>query len=495
MEPAAIDAIAEKVDRAHRDLAKIAVAQLKGTPSALGTADVLEAYPTLLNPQTIESLRDASGSARCPEEAQRVERLLFACMDLVIEAETAHLGDMITFFTQRAWMHVGTEKISALDVVPWIQAQQDFAKREEMRKENSIFLKAIVNRPLREILEIGIQIVTERFGYKSFRHYCEAKKQESFDGATARFRQYLSDTDAVYRAAMTSWVEEKIGRPFSDLSRYHALYLVRIGAFDEYFPQARLMDAVFGTFRMLGFDAGTRPDVAVDVATGNRRHPDALCIGVEIPGDVHVILKPVGGLIDYETLLHEMGHAFFLSHFSPDLPVEYRRLYRSGALDETFAFLFMNLIGSVPWLTRTMGMPADAAADLARLFSTKKLCLIRRYIGKFLAENELHQQGDLTDYRPYCRHLGKATGFVYEPEGYLIDMEPNFYSLDYLMAWAGAETLRGCLEARYGDEWFASMQAADFLRRIAAAGRREPLDNMLMTHCGEPACLPDFSDS
>lgn len=495
MEAVRINAIADQVDRAHRDLAKITIALLKGTPSALGTNDVLEAYPLLLSPQTIESLRAAGASARTPEEAERAERLLFACMDLAIEAETAHLGDMISFFTHRAWMHVGAEKISALDVVPWIQSQTDFAKREEMRKENSIFLKAIVNKPLAEILDTTIHIASERFGFNGFADYCQAKKKVSFEEAAARFERYLANTAEAYTSAIAPWVEEKIGRPFRDLSRYHGLYLVRISAFDEYFPMARLTDNVFATFRMLGFDAAVRSDVAVDVTTEHRRRPDGICIGVEIPGEVHVIMKPVGGLIDYETLLHEMGHAFFLSHFAPELPIEFRRLYRSGALDETFAFLFMNLVENPAWLTKVMGLPADAARELIRLFRIKKLCLIRRYMGKFLAEKELHESGDVTDHRPYCRQLGKATGFVYEPQGYLIDMEPNFYSLDYLMAWEGAEVLRTCLERRYGDDWFSSLQAGDFLRQIAASGRKDSLDDVLMAHCGEPARFPDFTKS
>ena len=79
-------------------------------------------------------------------------------------------------------------------------------------------------------------------------------------------------------------------------------------------------------------------------------------------------MKPVGGLIDVETLMHEMGHAFFLSHVDPDLPLEYRRLYRSPALDETFAFLFMDLVDNRFWLTEVASMaPADAEV-LIRLF-------------------------------------------------------------------------------------------------------------------------------
>jgi hypothetical protein len=187
-----------------------------------------------------------------------------------------------------------------------------------------------------------------------------------------------------------------------------------------------------------------------------------------------------------------MGHAFFLSHFDPDLPIEYRRLYRSPALDEAFAFLFMDLIDNPSWATMAAGMSSSDADKLAELNRTKRLCLIRRYIAKFLAELELHKMGNIKDSQPYCRHLKNATGFVYEPEGYLIDMEPNFYALDYLRAWGGANVLRSRIEDQYGEGWFTSHQAGDFLKQIAALGRRDSLDDVLLSFCGEPPRLPVF---
>jgi hypothetical protein len=89
--------------------------------------------------------------------------------------------------------------------------------------------------------------------------------------------------------------------------------------------------------------------------------------------------------------------------------------------------------------------------------------------------------------------LRNATGFTYEPEGYLIDMEPDFYALDYLMAWCGADVLREFLEIRYGAEWFRSAEAGEFLRQIALAGRRESLDSTLHSFCGEGLRVPDYS--
>jgi hypothetical protein len=94
-------------------------------------------------------------------------------------------------------------------------------------------------------------------------------------------------------------------------------------------------------------------------------------------------------------------------------------------------------------------MPSKEADVLVGLLKTKRLCLIRRYIGKFLAEKELHETGDIKNSDPYCRNLEAATGFIYEPQGYLVDIEPDFYALDYLNGWAAA-MLRKFLELRWG---------------------------------------------
>jgi hypothetical protein len=489
-----VEKVAEEIDAVHRDLARLAVDQLLGTPSALNTADILESHPIPLRPKTLSFLRKTLNSSEDPEKTTRIERLAFACMDLTIEEQIASLEDMLKFYSERGRMIIGAEKVPALEVVPWLQVQPDFDKREEMLKEMSIFLKGIVNPMLLGILELSVRAVTERFGFDTYIEFAESKKKVSFNEHAEVFEQYLADTQETYYRRITPWVEDKIGRPFNGLSRYHALYLVRIKRFDRFFPVSTLREKISQTFQGLGFDLSVRSDVITDASDTATKSPNAMCVGVEIPGEVYVIMKPVGGLIDAETLLHETGHAFFLSHFDPGLPVEYRRLYRSAALDETFAFLFADLIENPAWLRRIAGMPQKEAALLAQLSRTRKLCLIRRYIGKFFAEKELHEKGDIKDSEPYCRNMERATGFIYEPVGYLIDMEPDFHALDYLTAWAAADVLRTFLEIRYGQEWFLKEDAGDFLRQVAGSGRHDSVDQVILSYCGELPALPRFDD-
>lgn len=493
MERINVKGVLEEIDRAHAELAQLTVHQFLGSPSAESALDILEAHPLPLRPGTIEFLTKSIKSSENPTEVERLERALFGCLDLAVAHETAALEDMVSFYMHRGYMHVGGEKIPAPAVVPWLQAQPDFAKREEMRKENSIFLKGIINPMLLGILELTVRTVTEKFGYASYAHYCEARKRTSFSHEAEVFGKYLDETREAYVSRMTPWVEEVIGKPFSNLSRYHALYLVRIREFDDYFTPSELLNQLHRTFQGIGFDLRTRQDVILDTSLSASKSSNGICLGVKIPGKVHVVMRPVGGLIDLETLLHETGHAFFLSNFNSALPLEYRRLYRSPALDEAFAFLFMNLIENTAWLAEMAGMQAKEAERLAELYRTKRFCLIRRYIGKFLAEKELHESGDIKNPAFYCRHLENATGFVYEPQGYLVDMEPAFYALDYLHAWGGADALARYLEAEYGQEWFKSADAGSFLRGIASSGRKNTLEEALLTFCGSDKRLPRFS--
>lgn len=493
MERLSVQGVVEEIDRAHAELAQLTVYQFLGIPSAESALDILEAHPLTLRPGTVEFLTKSMRSSIDPTEVERIERALFGCMDLAVARETAALEDMVSFYMHRGYMHVRGEKIPAPEVVPWLQAQPDFDKREEMRKENSIFLKGIINPMLLGILELTVRTVTEKFGYADYARYCEARKRTSFSREAEIFGKYLEETTEAYVRRITPWVEKVIGKPFSNLSRYHALYLVRVREFDDYFKPSELFNQLHQTFQGIGFDLRTRQDVILDTSPSASKNPNGICLGVKIPGKVHVVMRPVGGLIDLETLLHETGHAFFLSNFNSALSLEYRRLYRSPALDEAFAFLFMNLIENAAWLAEIAGMRAKEAEQLADLYRTKRFCLIRRYIGKFLAEKDLHESQDIKNPAHYCRHLENATGFVYEPQGYLVDMEPGFYALDYLHAWGGADALTRYLEVEYGREWFKKVEAGDFLRGIAASGRKNTLEEALLTFCGSDIRLPRFS--
>ena len=54
-----VQKVVEEIDSVHRELARLSVDQLRGTPSALNTLDIIESHPVPLRPKTISFLRKA----------------------------------------------------------------------------------------------------------------------------------------------------------------------------------------------------------------------------------------------------------------------------------------------------------------------------------------------------------------------------------------------------------------------------------------------------
>ncbi len=204
-----MEKIVKEIDAIHRDFAKLSVDQLQGTPSALKTGDIIQLHPIPVAENTVAFLRRSLIQADTAEERARIERVLFGCMDLVLVQETASLADMLKFYMERGRMHVGSEKIPALEVVSWVQAQSDFDKREEIRKEMNIYLKGIINPILLGMTELSIKAVTEKFGFDNYAKYYEGKKGVSFAHYVPIFERYLKDTAEIYMQRMRPWVLRK----------------------------------------------------------------------------------------------------------------------------------------------------------------------------------------------------------------------------------------------------------------------------------------------
>ena len=82
----------EEIDSVHRELARLSIDQLRGTPSALNTLDIIESHPVPLRPKTISFLRKALRAAEGTETVQRIDRILFGCMDLAVEGTDRFSG-------------------------------------------------------------------------------------------------------------------------------------------------------------------------------------------------------------------------------------------------------------------------------------------------------------------------------------------------------------------------------------------------------------------
>jgi len=77
-----------------------------------------------------------------------------------------------------------------------------------------------------------------------------------------------------------------------------------------------------------------------------------------------------------------------------------------------------------------------------------------------------------TPFRPSVAALAKAVGFRYRADGYLADMDGDFYSADYLRAWIRTAQLRAHLRSTIGEDWWRRTETGELLRALFQEGTR-----------------------
>ncbi|MEA2285965.1 MAG: hypothetical protein QOJ21_2008, partial [Solirubrobacteraceae bacterium] len=190
-------------------------------------------------------------------------------------------------------------------------------------------------------------------------------------------------------------------------------------------------DAVAHLRRALA-EVGLPERFAVDAAVRPGKSPRAFCAAIVVPGDVHLVVAPRGGVADLEALFHEAGHALHLTARDPGAPFEDRHLLdRVGA--EAIAFAFE--------ARATAGLDDPGGALAAHRAAMSALR------ARHLAATLLHDL-DLLDLGPhpalrerYARRLAAATGLTWPSAPWLANADPLLRRADYLRALGRAGTL------------------------------------------------------
>src|SRR5207237_4059172 len=111
---------------------------------------------------------------------------------------------------------------------------------------------------------------------------------------------------------------------------------------DSAFPPDRMLPALEATLSGLGIDLRAQENVALDLDERPSKDPRAVCVPIEVPGRVVLVMKPQGGPDDWRTLLHEAGHTEHYAHTDASLSLEASG-HRDNAVTEGCAMLFDDL--------------------------------------------------------------------------------------------------------------------------------------------------------
>jgi hypothetical protein len=435
---------------------------------------VLERYAWLYNLDTVRRVEEAYRGETDPENLERVRRVYYHLLGGYIGQQIAPLEDALVSFEANATVEVDGESIPYHNVPVLIAGEHDFERRDRLR-DASLGVIEETNPQRLEVLRTTLTTLAGEFGYDSYTAYNAQKKRIDYGLLRSRMQDLLSETEETYAALMGRWTEEMTGRRPGEIGSHHFSYISRVPQYDEYFRRDRLLGAYQRTLSGMGLDPAAQKNIHIDTAERATKNPRARCYAPDPPEEVHLLIKPVGGLEDYMAFFHEAGHAQHFGNEDPTLDYVERAVSTSYALTEVYSFLLEHLTQNRVWLTTIAGLPEQTARGVAYHAGLAELYLVRRYAAKLAYELDLFED-PLVEGRNkelYTKTLAAATHFVYAPQNYLDDMDPGYYSADYLRAWITEAMLRRHLEDTYGEDWFARPEAGVFLRGLWATGEKE----------------------
>jgi len=292
--------------------------------------------------------------------------------------------------------------------------------------------------------------------------------------------RFLRDTDSMWSDTLPRVLKKHLGIKPSQAKRADGLALFRASEFDDAFPGNEMETVMRRQVLEMGIDPTADGRIIFDVGEREGKRSRAFCSPVRVPEEVYLVLRPHGGQSDYNTFLHELGHALHYGYASPDYPFEFRWL-GDNSVTEAYAMLFDHRMQDRGWLLRYTGLGTNRVGKYLRTAGFEELHFLRRYCAKFLYERTLYsgevRWTDLPDL--YVQLLSKATGFEYDAADAFVDVDPRYYSARYLRAWQLQSVLNEELTGRFDVDWFRNPSAGPWItNELFAQGQRENADEI-----------------
>jgi hypothetical protein len=286
--------------------------------------------------------------------------------------------------------------------------------------------------------------------------------------------RFLRGTKSMWDDTLRSALRP-LGIKPADAKRADALALFRASEYDDAFPGNEMEAVMRRQVSEMGIDPTARGRIIFDVGEREGKRSRAFCSPVRVPDEVYLVLRPHGGQSDYNTFLHELGHALHFGYASPDYAFEFRWL-GDNSVTESYAMLFDHRMQDKGWLLRYSRLGANRVGKFLRTAGLEELHFLRRYCAKLIYERALYSGevpwSELPDL--YVSLLSNATGFEYDGADAFVDVDPRYYSSRYLRAWQLQSILNEQLTSRFDVDWYRNPGAGPWMaRELFSRGQRD----------------------
>ncbi len=438
---------------------------VEGKPS--NQALLYKQYEYLFTKDAIDATRKVLMATSDPKQKRALRYFLLYQQVEYIGKQTALLYDI--YMDLEANLSCYAEPLKKL--VPYRQLSYYLANEADRKRRAGIakceywaydlFNKTILNRDLDMTIRLSREL-----GYDSYTELSIAYRLFDEDELKRAAEYILDTTEDLYLKLF----DEVSPIPRSEFRRSDILFLLGGKDFDAYFPKDGLVPSAKRFLASLGISLNRQKNIDLDARELEKKVPRAVCFSIDVPEDIRVSVKPIGGKDDYASLFHELGHAEHYAHTTTDV-WEFQQL-GSNAVTETYAYLFEYIIENPIWVKENLKMPPDVRKDYLKHCLFSKIYMMRRYAAKFLYELELGRNPE-NGRKLYQKYLSRAYGFQLtdeESSRYLSDVDPFLYSADYVQAFLLEAMLTEQLKERFGKRWWTSKRAGECLKRLWSHG-------------------------
>jgi hypothetical protein len=481
-----LDAYRGQADRFIAELDEEYYLHYSGKKPTFDLTPIYERHRNLTQPDVVKSIGlSVNGGARVRELWR------FACEGYFGEL-TREQAEKVAALEAEIQVSVDGEEIPFRMVRPALANEPDRAKRKRLDERLNEVTDERMNPLYLEAMQT-IQRAVRDLGFDSYLElYRKALPSSALDDLAVQCRALLDSTERLYEDAADRLFRSRVGVSLSEAQRWDVPRLFRAPDWDELFPGDRMVPALDATLADLGIDLKSQQNVELDLEDRPNKSPRAFCAPIEIPDDVKLVIKPIGGPDDWRALFHEAGHTEHFANTSAALAMEEKRL-GDNAVTEGWAMLLQHLTDDPDWLSRRLDFPRPQ--EYAIEGATGLLYFVRRYCAKILYEVELQAAEDVTTMRNrYVELLGDALKIEPTPINYLLDIDSGFYVSSYLRSWAFEAQLRAYLREKFGSRWFASREAGSLLRELWGEGQRLRAEEMLKDVTGSTLEMEAVAD-
>ncbi len=431
-----------------------------GQKEDLNLSAIYEKYSYLFSEELLRELTEAREEAS-GEEDRSLRFFQAFVTEALLDSEVTELNDRFETAESKASIEVDGEKIAYRMSAVTLSNEENREKRKEIDRKRLEVVKEL--NPILEAKIAKLHKTARGLGYENYMALYRSLKGIDFINLEKIMKNLLVRTEGIYVEKMDEFLRENLGITLEEAEKHDMSLLFRAKEFDGYFPKEKLIDTFKATLKGMGIDLDSQKNIHLDYEERPSKSPRAFVAPIKVPEKIMLNLLPHGGYGDYDTLLHEGGHAEHFASVDPALPEEFKYL-GDISVSESYAFLFQYLTTDARWVARYTDMEdMEKYLDFVYLI---KLFFLRRYAAKLIYEIKLHQSiVDDSMGKVYKETLESALKFRHPEEHYLVDVDDGFYVSQYLRAWIFEAQLRAALMEKFGEKWFENPEAGPYLMK------------------------------